>query len=192
MPDTRLPERWLLDVALVELSPSAWQFFTTALMYCNAQGTDGFVREGAFRFLPRAPSDQDLAAVVATGRLERVEGGYQFRDWTGELGQSSAAAIEIKREQNRTRQQTYRDRHKRAVKGARGTRDVTEAVARDVTRDVQGEDRQGEDRRGEGSDMKSRASRKAPAWPVAAPGSGRAFPLEPYDGTNATETRRPA
>lgn len=154
MPDTRLPDRWFHDDAIVDLSPTAWKFLTFALMFCNMQGTDGHISDRQMRFLPIDYSQQDISDVIATGHLERVSGGYMFQNWTKGLGQSTAASIEQRREQNRINQAKSRGRKK-------------SAVSDDVSDDDQGKDRKGKDRPGQ---EQPQPLRSHAGWPTAVPG----------------------
>lgn len=168
MADTRLKDTWLLDEELCNLSDSAWRFFTLALMFCNSQGTDGKIRHGQMRFLPVQPSPKDIVEVLSTGRMRRIDDGYQFEDWDGSLGQSTAAAVQAQREGNAARQREYRQRQKKGRSGVRVTSDVTDHVTRDVTRPRRtGQEGQEGQASTEGEYLQSAGARESEGWAVA-------------------------
>ncbi|WAC65757.1 hypothetical protein OVA14_10550 [Agrococcus sp. SL85] len=174
MPDSRLPDRWLHDVDLMTLSPAAWQFFTVALMFCNARESDGSLRDAELRMLPIDPRPEAIAEVVATGRIQRTEGGYQFVGWDKSLGQTAAAALEARRDANRARQAAKRARDARAAESAPVTRESRAPSRRDSRMTPKERTRQGQDEE----------ATATTGWPTATPGSGSTFPLPPYDGTD--------
>lgn len=133
--DARLPSHWLTDPDVDLLTDRAWRTFTGALMWSNGAGTDGRIPPNALRFLhPLGVDGPTAAELVRGGYWTSVEeGGYQVSHWT--RSQSLAADVERLRENNRNRKQQQRQREAASV-----TRDVTEAVAEDVTRDTAGED----------------------------------------------------
>jgi hypothetical protein len=137
--DARLPSHWLTDPDVDLLTDRAWRTFTGALMWSNGAGTDGQIPPNALRFLHPLGVDDPTAAELMTGGYWRsVEGGgYQVTQWT--RTQSLAADVERLRENNRTRKQQQRQRE-REREAASVTRDPTEVVSHDVTRDTAGED----------------------------------------------------
>lgn len=182
MPDSRLPDRWLHDVDLMSLSAPAWQFFTVALMFCNARESDGSLRDVELRMLPIDPTPTAIDEVLATGRLERTSDGYQFVGWDKALGQTSAAALEARREANRQRQAAKRERDAKAAQ-ARAVTSPSQPQSRRDSRMTPKE----RTRRGQDEEATATAG-----WPTRAPGSTETFPLPPYDGTTPTQRENAA
>lgn len=144
MADTRLPDRWLLDKRMRTLSDAQWRLFTTALMYCNQQETDGAFDDDDLRMLPVDAPEAGIAALVDRNLVDRVGNHYQFVEWDGDLGQTTSAELDARREKNREKQRRFRERNKPRVTGD-VTGDVTGYVTRGVGEDRQGEARQGQD-----------------------------------------------
>ena len=142
MTDSRLPDRWLMNPIMRELSDTDWRVFTWGLMQSNSQQTDGFIPSSALVLLhPDGRKLDSYERLCAVGLWVQVPNGYQTIDW-GDT-QSLSSELLRKRINNRKRQQDKRDRD--AAKAHNGVNDVT----RDITHDVQGKERQGEERQGE-------------------------------------------
>lgn len=135
MTDARLPSRWLTDPDLDNLSDRAWRTWTNCLMWSAGVGSDGRLPAKSLRFLYADGVDADTATELVTAGLWAVtdDGSYQVVEWAPV--QSLAAVVQKQREDNRLRQQRYRD-NMRDV-----TRDVTDVVTRESPR--QGQARQG-------------------------------------------------
>lgn len=155
MTDTRLPDKWLTDVRYLDLSDGAWRLFTSALMWCNQQGTDGIVPQSALGILrPGGDLGSAVEELVEKQHWEKLSSGFRFKQqWDKQLGQSTSAEVNSKREANRERQRRMRERNEAAENASKHSpngdlRDVKtseSAVARDVTRYI-GQDRIGKDR----------------------------------------------
>jgi hypothetical protein len=150
MVDTRLRGEWLHNPRFDDLSDTAWRLFTLAMIWSNEQGTDGRVPT---RYLSMLHPDLDSSSVLpeleAAGVVDLEPDAIQFRDWGGDLGQSTAEEVQERREKARARQRAFRERQ--AVREPRDTsyvtRDVGQAqeeakasspsayATRDVTRD---------------------------------------------------------
>jgi hypothetical protein len=162
MTDSRLPEQWLLNPKMLELSDGAWRVFTNALMWCNSQGTDGDLPARYVKYTyPTGDPSEYVLELLDVGLLEQTEKGFMIPDWEG-IGQSPAAQVAAYKENSRLRQQKSRDK-KKSLQFA--------SVTGDVTRDV-GKATQGTDRQGEASDINV-------SWPVVEiPGNDRGFTIE--------------
>jgi len=142
MTDSRLPDRWLMNPIMRELSDTDWRVYTWALMQSNNQQTDGYIPASALVLLhPDGKQPESYERLCAVGLWEQVPSGYQAIDWGD--SQTLSSDLQRRRKGSRNRQQNKRDR------------DATRAdnpaipVTRDVTRDVQGKERQGKARIGE-------------------------------------------
>lgn len=113
MVDARLPAEWLGSIRIDNLSDRAFRILAGALMWCNAQGTDGSIPERYTRYLH--PDGDDQAAfdeIEGAGLWIRVDDGYVMAGWSTTLRQSTAAQVEEYREASRLRQKRYRDRQR--------------------------------------------------------------------------------
>ena len=151
MTDARLPDKWLTDLSYLELSDQAWRLFTSALMWCNQQGTDGRVPNSALQIL--RPAEVLVMAtdeLVEKGHWTESDSGYEFaKNWDQELGQSTKAEVQSRRDSNRERQRRLRERNEGSGE-VDSIRDHSksypkEVVTRHVTRDL-GQARTGKDR----------------------------------------------
>jgi len=143
MTDTRLPDRWLADPNMDRLSDKDWRVFTSALMYCNRYGTDGAINQFHFKFLhPVEKPDQSLTNLVDAGLAEWEGTQFQFKNWSTDLGQSTAEYIRRKRAQN-----VEKSRNKRALLKKISAGDVPSDVPGDVGQVRTGKDRTGKDSR---------------------------------------------
>jgi hypothetical protein len=96
-------------------------------MYCNQQETDGEIDDLYLRYVyPFGDVTPFLGELEAIGRLERSETGWVIPDWEAQ-GQSTALQMAGYRENNRKRQQTFRQKNKPPRE---------EPVTRDLTGDV--------------------------------------------------------
>jgi hypothetical protein len=163
MTDTRLPDKWLLNPDLDNLSHGAWRLFTRALMFCNQQGTDGEILALYMRHIyPWGEYSDYVQELAVIGWMEITDKGFVIPGWQ-EKGQSTAAQVEHWLAQSRERQQRSRDKKKGST---------APQPTGDVTRDV-GQDRSGQDRSGQ-------AKYEETIWPeVRKPGEGPASPEAP-------------
>ncbi len=149
MTDTRLPEQWLMNPKMHELSDGSWRVFTNALMWCNSQGTDGELPSRYVKYTyPSGDPSEYVLELLDVGLFEQTEKGFVIPDWVG-IGQSPAAQVAAYRESSRLRQQKLREKKRAPQAGS---------VTGDVTRDV-GKATQGSDTQGEASDIPV-------SWPV--------------------------
>lgn len=125
MTDARLKGEWLTAAAHDGLSDAAYRVLHNGLMHSAEQGTDGFIATRELRFLYPGPIDPAILDEIAiAGFWEKTPSGYQFIDWAGKLGQSTAVDVEKQREANRQRKRTQRAREK-------ARRDATDDPPRD-------------------------------------------------------------
>lgn len=90
--------------------------------YCNAQLTDGFIPEDTATLIA---SRKELEAVITAGMLRAVDGGYEIHDYL--KYQPSKASVLEKRELNKNRVKSIRERSKYKPSG---NRDVTDYETR--------------------------------------------------------------
>ncbi|WP_142206757.1 hypothetical protein [Subtercola boreus] len=138
MADARLNSQWLNHPRFDDLSDAAWRVFTGALMWSNGRGTDGHVPTRYVRLLhPDGPQADACKEIEEAGLWETAVDGYVLFGWAGDLGQSTAAQVEQTKENNRQRQQRFRDEQaKRASEitpKSRPVGDVTRYGTRDET-----------------------------------------------------------
>jgi len=135
MTDSRLREEWLGNMKFDGLSDAAWRVFTNGLIWCNKNGTDGFVPN---RYLKHLHPDGEQPAAYRELEDESIwklgELGAFYADWAGVLGQSTAEEVAAYKANAANRSRKYRAELKTRLenKNARVTRDAT----RDDTRDV--------------------------------------------------------
>ena len=160
MTDTRLPDPWLLKPDLDKLSDGAWRVLTRAFMFCNQQGTDGHIDALYMKYVyPFGPSETFVAELEQINWLVKTEGGYLIPDWEAK-GQTSAAQMELNRENSRLRARKSREKAKAPQRPV-----VTGDVTRDAMRDV-GQERKGQERTGQ-------VNYDSLSWPeIKKPGSG--------------------
>jgi len=157
--DARLPDRWLLNATLRDLSDTEWRVFTGSLMLANNQLTDGLIRNNALALThPLGLQPECYERLVSVGLWVKVEGGYQVVEW--EETQTLKATFESQKQNNRERQRIKRERDAAKLNPNRAP-----LVTRDVTRDVQGDARKGKDRQ-----------REEESSPIARPTQGRSYP----------------
>jgi hypothetical protein len=88
-------------------------------MHSAEQGSDGAIDRRELRFLyPGVIDPSWLDELEAAGFWQKTDAGYQFIDWAGRLGQSTAADVNAVREGNRLRKQAQRERARAARDGA--------------------------------------------------------------------------
>lgn len=123
-----------------DLSDVAWRVFTGGLMWSVENGTDGFIPERYTRWLhPDGPQESAFAELVKAGVWKRTSAGYQFVDWEGDLGQSTAQEVEAYREKNRIKAQRHRARVSEALAKQSAATEFKDPTAEDVTGDVTGD-----------------------------------------------------
>jgi hypothetical protein len=174
MTDTRLPSSWLTSPIMDGLSDRAWRSFTGSLMWSNESGTDGVLPQRAARFFhPEGVDSSTLAELVDAGLWEPFDGGLRIPGWT-ELGQEPASVIAQRRENNRIRQQNWRDKQSAELKKPpRQSKPVTDDVTRYV-RQESDSDRDSDSDREQATTAPSSESKKSTTeWPVAEIGKGR-------------------
>jgi len=74
-----LDTHWHANPKILALGLDAMGLHAWSISYCDDLLTDGFVPQGALPLLPRIK--QAVKALVAAGRWEAVEGGYQLHDY---------------------------------------------------------------------------------------------------------------
>lgn len=159
MTDARLPDRFLTDYRLLELTDSAWRLLTSALMWSNQQGTDGQIPVSALRVFGAEDKHNLPQELVAQELWIQTEGGFRFiGDWESDWGQSFAADVEAKRAANRLRQKTFRERRGLELESAKEQGLVTRYVGQETT------GRQGEEGQAELAKRCSKCGRKTPMW----------------------------
>ncbi|WP_292815578.1 hypothetical protein [Microbacterium sp.] len=132
MVDARIKGEWLTQAAHDSLSDAAYRIFHNGLMHAAEQGTNGAVDERELRFLyPRAIDPAWLEEIEAAGFWARTAAGYQFIDWSGALGQSTAQDVDKQREANRNRKRAQRAREK-AVKDGDTATDAAQGNTREA------------------------------------------------------------
>lgn len=141
MTDSRLRGEWLNSMKFDDLSDSAWRVFTSALMWCNENGTDGFVPTRYLKMLhPDGIKADAHAELVSASLWEQLPSGYRLQGWSGALGQSTANEVETYKANARERQQRWRDRERekkaKRVGFTDSLRDVTRYETGDVTENV--------------------------------------------------------
>jgi hypothetical protein len=106
----KIPETWLEDQDVEELSSDAILFHLSALAHSARHLRNGFVPERALRRLWLVPDpDAVLEALVKAGWWEAAEGGWHVANWRTFI--LSAEEINHKREVSRESSERYR-RHK--------------------------------------------------------------------------------
>lgn len=142
MTDSRLPDRWLMNPKMRELSDTDWRVFTWGLMQSNNQQTDGFIPASALVLLhPDGKQPESYKRLCAVGLWEQVANGYQVCDWAET--QTLSSDLIRRRINNRERQKNKRERDSTKPESR------VSPVTRDITRDVQGKERLGKERLGE-------------------------------------------
>ncbi|MFS0912806.1 hypothetical protein AB3M89_13545 [Microbacterium sp. 179-I 3D2 NHS] len=141
MVDARLRAEWLGQMRFDDLSDAAWRVFTTSLMWCVNNGTDGEIPKRYTRYLhPEGVKRTIALELVKAGLWSEQKDRYVMPDWDGALGQSTHDQIEKYRSDARLRQQKRRERAKQRRElpdtGDGGAGPQTESVTEDVTRDV--------------------------------------------------------
>lgn len=141
MTDSRLRGEWLNSMKFDDLSDVAWRVFTGALMWCNENGTDGFVPTRYLKMLhPDGTRADAYAELVSASLWEQLPSGYRLQGWSGALGQSTANEVETYKANARERQQRWRDRERekkaKRVGFTDSPRDVTRYETSDVTENV--------------------------------------------------------
>lgn len=167
MTDSRLPGRWLTDVAMEQLSDRAFRTFCGSLMWSNEQGTDGRIPPAAMKYLHPLGVDAATRKELFAAALWRPDkDGVQVPDWNSKMGQEMASTVESRREGNRVRQQRKREAD-RAKQGSSSP--VTSRVTSRT-----GQDRQ--DRTGQGSSEEVNPSTgEVTSWATAKPGEPGAW-----------------
>lgn len=122
MTDAHIPGKWLSVPMFAEMPDHVFGFLARALAQCAEGGTDGFLAD---RWLGGLHADgMRNSAVYAylenVGLWDRVQGGYQFRNWDvrpyeGGLGQSSNEYVQSVKRQSRERQRRFRQRQRTAA-----------------------------------------------------------------------------
>lgn len=111
MADARLRSEWLGQMVYEDLSDAAWRIFTSGLMWCVENGTDGEIPKRYLRYLhPDGRLDAANVELVQAGLWTERSETFLFVDWVGKLGQSTNAQVEAYRERNRAKQERHRER----------------------------------------------------------------------------------
>ena len=111
MVDTRLRGEWFGRPKFDGLSDVAWRVLTRGMMWANEQGQDGHVPARYVRTLhPETEHPEAIEELVRAGLVQKLKDGIQFVGWEKELGQSSAAYVEDRKEKARKRAQESRGR----------------------------------------------------------------------------------
>jgi hypothetical protein len=91
MTDSRLPDRWLMNPIMRELSDTDWRVYTWGLMQSNNQQTDSYIPASALVLLhPDGRQPESYERLCAVGLWEQVPSGYQAIDWGNSQTLSSA------------------------------------------------------------------------------------------------------
>jgi len=139
MTDARLKGGWLTAMRYADLDDTTWRVFTSALMWCAENGTDGRIPTRYLRALhPDGPRPDAHDALAAAGLWRATADGYELVGWADELGQSTAQQVEAYKSGNRERTRRLRERRAAAARDvARDTTvDTTAHETDDVTRDT--------------------------------------------------------
>lgn len=195
MADARLRAEWLGQMRFEDLSDAAWRVFTSALMWSVGNGTDGMIPKRHLRFLhPEGVSEAVRTELVAAALWSETKDGFVMLDWTGELGQSTAAQIDKYREDARVRQQRRRERAKKGREAREGeelgsgaqSASVTPNVTRDIPRDVTPNVGLGQglglgNGKGYGQEEDSAPENRVTEWPTRTPGTPQPD-VDPFPG----------
>ncbi len=126
MPWGRLDDQANGSPKLLALSDPAWRMWGCALIYCQAQLTDGFIPEHAIHTFGVRAKDKtkvadELCAPQVPGRAPlwlRVEGGYQFHDYL--QWNDSKDEVLAKRDKDRRRKGFRPDSDRNSKRNPRG------------------------------------------------------------------------
>jgi hypothetical protein len=110
MTDARFPERWLNDARLQRVSPSAYRLFGNALMWSNANRTDGHIPGWALGMIPHG-AEADAKELAAADGLwaEHQRDGWVIPEY--DLTQTSRGELEMlerRRRKDRDRKRRLR------------------------------------------------------------------------------------
>lgn len=111
MTDARIPGAWGSTPWFIELDWETRGVFLSSLAWCAEHGTDGAITDRYILHLTPDVEFPDAACqkLVEIGKWERIEGGYQFKDWAvpwhmDGLGQRTRAQVEESKRAARERQ----------------------------------------------------------------------------------------
>ena len=136
MTDARLPERWLNDRRIQQLSSESFFAFANALMWSVSNRTDGVIRHADLELIPRCKSGH-ADELAESGLLKRRRDGWLIADFY--MTQTSKAQLE--RDEQRERNRERQARHRAKLAGQTG---ITDDVTRDITGDYAGQARPGQ------------------------------------------------
>ncbi|MDF9810167.1 hypothetical protein M2116_001128 [Aurantimicrobium minutum] len=160
MPDTRLPERWILNPVYRDLTDTDWRVYTWGLMFSNDQLTDGHITASALGLLhPEGLQPESYERLVKAGLWDQVpKGGYVSTNWNET--QTTKEQFLAQRESAKVRKQRQRSRQ------------AISTVTPSVTRDVQGEDK------AKAEDKEQDKAQEEIDIPVANPNTGEVMEWE--------------
>lgn len=135
----RLDDRANGNAKLLALSDGAWRMWGCALIYCQANLTDGFVPEHAIHTFGVRAEDKpgiadELCRALVPGKgpcWHRVEGGYRVHDYLD--WNDTREDILREREKSNDRKRRWRDRHSHADGDADGTAPETRSEQTSTT-----------------------------------------------------------
>lgn len=78
--DARLPERWLNDRRIQQLSPEAFFAFSNALMWSASNRTDGVIKSAELELIPRCKSAH-ADELTEAGLLKKRRDGWLITDY---------------------------------------------------------------------------------------------------------------
>lgn len=106
---TKLPDNWNdMTQDVWQLSPHAEVLHVRILVHCNRLLSDGFIRDTTVRRFTTDLEDPNalITELIAAGLWAKVDSGYQL-DWSE---QEESGTVRKRLEQNRQRQQKFRER----------------------------------------------------------------------------------
>jgi hypothetical protein len=134
MTDTRLPENFLTDPRIDNLSDAAFRVYVNGEVYSVSTGTDGALTARGLRFLHPEGSDQAIVReLVDAGLWHPTSHGWDIADFL--LRQTPAAVVRKLRDEakeSRAKAAERKRRQRRAAAEAAGQPDVPLDVPRDV------------------------------------------------------------
>jgi hypothetical protein len=168
-----IPVTWLSAPWWDALGSAGQGIYVSALAWSMGQGMDGDVPRTGLRFIAAdtAAAADALDHAVRLNRVAATATGWQFIDWTGMQGQTTAADIQANRERRATNERVRRRRAKSTTNETDSivhTTVVGEHVADHVADRASTHDR---GHVGKGKTEQGTGSGTTTAWPVRIPGT---------------------